>query len=289
MFERLLSVLPDFRFHQSPEKNLEKIQMGGCSQAEDLCPKNNQDAFFVDPTHLIFGVFDGVGGEPHGRLASSTCSKLIQQYLLREIPRFPNLNNDETKEVLQNICSKVASTIFTLHQQSHTDMGYTTGVFGIIIPRADGTRKAFIVNVGDSRAYLIRHNVLSKETRDQNYVSHPNQDRLDKLDGKNLDKFKQYYVHDDQTVFQLYGQQNIIIPAITEIDLEPKDVLLFVTDGIYKNLTSREILSTYKKNNYENINNISQKFVNQAYKRRLEGHCRSTPDDMTAVIIKLSK
>lgn len=265
-----------FDFSNIPEKKSREIKMAGSSQSKNLCPSDNQDAFFVDPSHQAFGIFDGVGGVLNGKLSAETCVQLTQQYLSEISKSFSGLMDNEIKESLQYISNRTNLAITE---------GYSTGVFGVIVSQGN-KRRAFIANVGDSRAYLIRHGVLSKETRDQNYVSYPDQDRLDKLKGKSLEKFKQYYVHNDRVVGQLYGQQNIA-PVITEIDLEPKDVLLLVTDGIYKNLTSREILSTYKKNRHEDLDIISQKFIKRAYHRSQENHPRSTPDDMTAVVIKL--
>jgi protein phosphatase len=266
-----------FDFSAIPEKKSPEIRMAGSSQSKNLHPEDNQDAFFIDPNHQSFGVFDGVAGAPNGKLAAETCSNLIQQYLSEIYKSLPLQNSNGIKEILQDISSKINSVI---------PDGYSTGVFGVIVTKPDGTRKAFIANVGDSRAYLIRHNVLYKETRDQNYVSYPNQDRLDKLKGKKLENFKQYYVHNEHIVGQLYGQQGIT-PVITEIDLESKDILLLVTDGVHKNLTKREILSTYKKNRREDINTISQKFIKRAYKRSQENDSRSTPDDMTVVLVKI--
>ncbi len=266
-----------FDFSAIPEKKSREIKMSGVTQSKNNCPKDNQDSFFIDPLHQSFGVFDGVTGAPNGKSAAETCSKLVPQYLSEMSKTLSSLNNNEIKESLQYLSTKVNSAITE---------GYSTGVFGVIVTSPAGKRRAFIANVGDSRAYLIRHNVLYKETRDQNYVSYPNQDRLDDLKGKKLEKFKQYYVHNDHIVGQLYGQHGVI-PTITEIDLESKDVLLLVTDGVHKNLTKREILSTYKKNRHEDLETISQKFVKRAYKRSQENDSRSTPDDMTAVVVKV--
>ena len=274
-----------FDFSVIPEKKSGEVKMAGASQSKNLCPEDNQDAFFIDPIHQSFGVFDGVNGVPNGKLAAETCSKLIQQYLSELSRYYPNFSNEGIEESLQSICSKTTSAIYKLRQESDTKMG-TTGVFGIITTKPDGTRKAFIANIGDSRAYLIRHHVLYKETQDQNYVPYPDQDTLDKLKGKKLIKFKKSLINDDRIIGQLYGEEQIF-PQIKEIDLEPKDVLLLVTDGIYKNLTSREISSTYKKNRHEDIEIISQKFIKRAYHRSQENHSRSTPDDLTAVVIKL--
>lgn len=266
-----------FDFSTIPEKKSREIKMAGLSQSKNLCPEDNQDAFFIDPIHQSFGVFDGVNGTPNGKSAAETCANLIQRYLSEVSKSLPFQNSNGIKEILQDISSKVNSEISD---------GYSTGVFGVIVAKPDGTRQAFIANVGDSRVYLIRHSVLHKETTDQNYIPYPAQDTLDNLKGKKLIQFKKTLIDDDRIIGQVYGGEGIS-PQIKEIDLESKDILLLVTDGIYKNLTSREILSTYKKNRHEDLETISQKFIKRSYKRSLENHPRSTPDDLTAVVVKI--
>lgn len=282
-------IFSDFLHHlPSPEKKTKQIQMGGYSQSKDKDPNNNQDYFFTDPKHLSFGVFDGLNGIPGGQQASSRCSELVQQYLSEVSYSLPNFDDDGIEEILQNISNKVTSTIFELHQQNSAVMGCSTGLFGIIVPRANGTPKAFIVNIGDSRAYLIHHNVLHKETYEQNNISHPNQDRLDELSGKELSEFKKYYINENnKRITQFFGKQRVA-SVITKIDLEPKDVLLLVTDGIYHNLKKREISSISKINRHQNPRDISQEFINQAHLQSLNTkNSRSTPDDMTAVVVKI--
>ncbi|MCW1948925.1 MAG: protein phosphatase 2C domain-containing protein [Candidatus Shapirobacteria bacterium] len=277
MPEHNFSDFPDrFPSPKSPEKKSKQIQMAGFSQSKDKNLKNNQDEFFINPENHSFGVFDGANGAPNGKLAAETCSKLTQQLLSEVSPYFPNLSPDNIKETLQDISTKVNSAVLN---------GYSTGLFGVITTDSNGKRRAYIGCVGDSRAYLVHHNVLYPETRDQNYISYPNQDRLDKLKGKKLAKFKKHFINEaDERLGQAYGQKSVYL-VITQIDLEPKDSLLIFTDGITHNLKEREISSIYKTYRHENPETISQKFIQQSYDTSLKKD--GTPDDMTAVVIKI--
>jgi serine/threonine protein phosphatase PrpC len=46
----------------------------------------NQDAFFVDAKHGVFGIFDGLGGNIEGDRASSTARDYVQETLASDFP-----------------------------------------------------------------------------------------------------------------------------------------------------------------------------------------------------------
>lgn len=270
-------IFSDFLHHlPSPEKKPKQIQMGGYSQSKDKDPKNNEDEFFIDPDHRSVGVFDGVSGVPNGQSAARKCSESIKQSFSEISSFFTNSSPEGIEEIIQNITTKANLAITE---------GYTTGVFGVIVTDRDGKLRAYIGCVGDSRVYSVHRNVLRKETRDQNSIPYIAQDDLDKLKGKRYTRYQKTLINNND-IGQLFGEPNVF-PVITKIDLEPGDTLLFLSDGISNSLVDKEISSTYRRYRHKNPEDISRGLVNRAYENSQGNNARSTPDDMTAVVVKI--
>ena len=203
---------------------------------------NNEDNFFFDGKNLpvennglsdilyaaattrqnlSFAVFDGMGGENFGEMASFAASEQMKQtkrrfaeYLLLPRMRMHNLVMELNDAVVQSmkICQTehMGTTMVSLH------------VWG---------RKAYACNLGDSRAYLLRKGTLRQLSKD--HVSN--------RPGRKSKK---------PPLTQHLGldpDEMLIEPHIVGVELKPNDVFLLCSDGLTDMLTDEEIREQLNK------------------------------------------
>jgi serine/threonine protein phosphatase PrpC len=134
---------------------------------------DNQDSFLVDRGLGLAMVCDGMGGHAGGARASALAVQafrkavhagqpLIRSYIADHDSRAPVTTQGEILALLQEAADTASRAIHedALRQAEYTGMG-TTLVAVLVLDN-----HAFLVNVGDSRAYLLRDGVLEQLTRD---------------------------------------------------------------------------------------------------------------------------
>ncbi|GAA1932509.1 hypothetical protein GCM10009775_25690 [Microbacterium aoyamense] len=115
----------------------------------------NQDAAFTAPWGA--GVADGVGGGPSGDLASAT---LLHRLVAGSAP---GLDAEQLAEMLRIANWDLRARV----ERDGSLRGMATTFTGIFVG-SEGD--LLLAHAGDSRAYLLRHGGLRRETRDDSYV-----------------------------------------------------------------------------------------------------------------------
>ena len=105
---------------------------------------------------MLLAVFDGMGGENYGEMASYAAAKTMQGFR-REW--FPNAQEDEAR--LRTWVGELNAAVMAAQQEHHTDRMGTTLV-GLYL----GRKHIYAWNVGDSRCYLLREGTLRQLSRD---------------------------------------------------------------------------------------------------------------------------
>ena len=121
----------------------------------------NEDAFVAEP--MVFGVADGMGGHLAGEVASEIAARIIR---------------DRLGAGASNVGVVVASVVeanASIYQAAHASVdhhGMGTTLTALVVLRADEANVArfALVNVGDSRTYLLRNGELHRATVDHSYV-----------------------------------------------------------------------------------------------------------------------
>lgn len=121
----------------------------------------NEDAFVSEP--MVFGVADGMGGHQAGEVASDIATRIIR---------------DRLGTGASNVGVVVASVVeanASIYQAAHASVdhqGMGTTLTALVVMRADESNVArfALVNVGDSRTYLLRNGELHRATVDHSYV-----------------------------------------------------------------------------------------------------------------------
>lgn len=226
----------------------------------------NEDRYAgeVFSPEFAYGVVcDGLGGENAGSVASALASEEIRRML--EGSYRPGLEPRSVWMILESAVTTANAVVFDKAAQDPASMGGmgTTACLAVV---SGGT--VYLANVGDSRAYLLREGVLTRLTEDHTQAQFLY--REGKISREELD---QHPTRNRLT--RAVGVSRTVTADYTEYELEPGDVLLLCSDGLYGMLdpvTLREC-------------------VRQAVSRR-DGQClidaansRGGRDNITAVII----
>jgi PPM family protein phosphatase len=133
----------------------------GAASDVGLVRGGNEDAYVAEP--MVFGVADGMGGHQAGEVASDIAARIIR---------------DRLATGASNVGVVVASVVeanASIYQAAHSSVeqqGMGTTLTALVVLRADESNVArfALVNVGDSRTYLLRNGELHRATVDHSYV-----------------------------------------------------------------------------------------------------------------------
>lgn len=121
----------------------------------------NEDAFIAEP--LVVGVADGMGGHQAGEVASAIAVQMLRDRLSQGAP---SLEAATAAVVAAN------SAIFNGARDNAEQRGMGTTLTALIVLAEDAAavRRFVLLNVGDSRTYLLRGGRLRCITVDHSYV-----------------------------------------------------------------------------------------------------------------------
>jgi len=128
------------------------------------------------PEGGLFVVADGMGGHNAGDVASQMAVRLLQENYLakvpakgegvrRPIPERPTLERSTPERLVKTLEEVNRQVYAEASRPDRRGMGTTVTALAVDGPNA------IVVNVGDSRVYLLRGGVLSRLTRDHSWVA----------------------------------------------------------------------------------------------------------------------
>lgn len=182
--------------------------------------KVNQDSFFVknEKNECICFVADGMGGHNAGDVASKTAVEILSA-----------LSSTGTAEIMK-VLKEANETIFRKSKENEQLEGMGTTV--VLASIKDG--KATVVNIGDSRAYLVSKKKIEQVSTDHSYVQ--------KLVNEGTITSNEAKKHPMRNVItQALGVGETFEPAIKEITFEKNDCLLLCSDGVSGSLAEEDI------------------------------------------------
>ena len=225
---------------------------------------SNQDSFAVsiDGGQPVWAVVcDGMGGANGGYFASSTAVGVFSHCL--DI-NFESLKPKQIENVLCEAVRSANSSIYkTACEQSGLEGMGTTLVAALI---SDDT--AYLVNVGDSRAYHIVENSISQITVDHSVVQH-----LVSLGQITKEEAREH--PDKNMITRAVGVKGKVESDFFSLKLKKNSVILLCTDGLTNFVSDEEICSIVSG---ENPEEEMKTLVNLALSR-------GGSDNITVVII----
>lgn len=196
--------------------------------------ENNEDKFdFFEPEDLdtlavkgsLYAVADGMGGHAAGQIASEMALKtLIKTYYADKSP--------DVAGSLHRAVFEANSLIYDAAQMIVERSGMGTTLTAVVI-RGD---TAYIAQVGDSRAYLIRDDRIRQVTEDHSWVAE--QVRR----GAITEEEAQYSPFRNVITRSLGNMPTVEVDIIAE-DIQIGDTFVLCSDGLSGNLTPEDIRS----------------------------------------------
>jgi serine/threonine protein phosphatase PrpC len=227
---------------KSLEGDVVQIVSGGVSDVGRV-RTNNEDSFrIVEPLNL-FILSDGMGGEAHGEVASAMAVEIGDNYCSNPAASKEDSGvtlhgaaNDNWAPETKKLQNAVFQANFNIYQsaQKHAEQ---RGMGATLTAGWINNTKLSIAHVGDSRAYLLRTGSLQQLTNDHSLVAE--QVRRGILTPQQAEE------SDMQSVLlRALGANPEVDVEVDEVDVMPRDLLLFCSDGLTRMVTEPEIAGT---------------------------------------------
>ena len=191
---------------------------------------NNEDQLLV--TESLFAVADGMGGHAAGEVAALVAIETLRD-VFAEQPTADGLI-EATRAANVNVISRAESDAAT------RGMG-TTVCAAALVPSEDGSGESLvIVNVGDSRAYLLRDGELSQITEDHSVA-----DEL--MRAGQLSEAEAAVDRRRHVLTRVLGMDTTVVPDRFDIDPFRGDRVLLASDGLTNEVPDAEIASILRR------------------------------------------
>ncbi len=191
-----------------------------------LVRERNEDNYYIDKNRQIFIVCDGMGGHKGGDVASKLAVDTVVGVISNQANISQYLLNEAIKKAHYNIWQQ---------GQNNPDL-FRMGTTIILAHITNDT--LHLHHVGDSRAYLVRGQSLTRLTNDHTLAAEMEKSGIDE------NKRKSY----NHILTRALGiNEDLVIDNII-LDLQDDDIILLCSDGLTDLLTDVEILNIIKSN-----------------------------------------
>ncbi len=222
----------------------------------------NEDAFFVSPPDdsgsLLAIVADGMGGHNAGEIASSEAINVIKDVILD--------NEHDAKEMLIQAINSANSTIYNMSLDKQALYGMGTTITACLIEKD----KVTAAQVGDSRLYLIRDEMIIQITKDHSLV-----EML--IDNGSITKEDAKHHPQKNVITRAIGTDKEVSADIYEFSICSGDIILLCSDGLVNMVEDEKILSVITR---------TKSFEETADKLICEAENAGGSDNITVILIK---
>ena len=196
----------------------------------DIATMSAPSVVSVHTAPFILVVADGVGGAASGALASSIATETILSELHRWWHKVPKRTPESIEAAMKRGIDIANKAIYQKANTSpeHHGMGTTTTLALVL----DG--EAFIAQVGDSRAYLVRRGAAKQLTKDQSFVQ-----RL--IDAGRMTAKEAAQSEHRNIILQALGPEEKVVTDFYRVKLENGDFLVLCSDGLSNQVSAEEI------------------------------------------------
>lgn len=207
----------------------------------------NQDRLLLCPEAGLFGVSDGMGGLPRGTLAADYTVQALPLLLESVQPS----TVAEAEETLKAAVSSISDKLFEKTNKQRFMTGATVCAVWLV------QNSAVCVNLGDSRAYLLRkwHRRLIPLTEDMNLAGILVQ----------MGEMTKEEAASSPAASQLSAFSGMTAPATPEVtvqSLDPGDRLLLCSDGLYGLVPEKEMVRILRSSRNPDI--VCRRLISRA-------------------------
>ncbi|MBM3299659.1 MAG: serine/threonine-protein phosphatase [Deltaproteobacteria bacterium] len=205
----------------------------------------NEDSVLVDPDHHLVLVLDGMGGHRAGEVASVLAMETIAEFYRGHIgERDPNSdifeNYDPSFTYEANLLRQAvynanrAVIEKSVEKEEYVGMGST--LTGMVV----NNYTVSMVNVGDSRMYLIRDSTIEQISKDHTLAEDQVERGIMSREEANESQLK-------HILSSVIGVDSRIRVHVDELSVMPRDLCLLCTDGLTAVMSDQDILAEIVK------------------------------------------
>lgn len=230
-----------------------------------LSPKRpvNQDRFLAIPERGLFAVFDGVGGQRAGEVASQTAAETIEEALTH------NSADGASVELIRRAIDFANRDVFEL---AESDPAYKTMATTVALIHVDGNRVT-VAHVGDSRVYRLEDGRFYRETVDHT-------DLNDDIRAGRIVREQADGMGSRNVINRALGVESGVEVEIKSIHARDGARFLLCSDGIYRHMPDDEIARVLAEHK------DPQRSADE-FKRIV--HQRGADDNLTAVVVQMGR
>lgn len=243
----------------------------------------NQDSVLIKEASTDYGrvhlsvICDGMGGLAKGEVASATLIRAFSRWFEEKFPfilyeerKDGRIDNNALQKSWNELADEINMKIAAYGETCNAPCGTTLAALLLV----DGYY--YIVNVGDSRVYLLRDNMESI-TKDQTFVQR-------EVDEGRLTP-EEAAVHPQKNVLlQCVGASPVVVPDFYEGTYKEGDVFMLCSDGFRHVITQEEFLKILnpKSLTTEKEMKDAATYCTELNKQRKEN------DNISVIIIKVN-
>jgi protein phosphatase len=192
--------------------------------------RTNQDRFGILEELGLAVVCDGMGGVIGGEIASSVAVESFLTVVRQEIESCREATCDLTARAMSRAAAAANRAV---RARADFDIRFRGMGTTLVAARMEGTRLT-VLNVGDSRAYLVREGRIRQLTRDHSYVVE--QVRAGLMTEREAARSPLH-----AAITRAIGIEEDVLPDVFSEEIEAGDLLLLCSDGLTGHVTEAEI------------------------------------------------
>jgi serine/threonine protein phosphatase PrpC len=199
-----------------------------------LARRSNQDCFGCDDELGLYVVCDGMGGAAGGEIASSIAVETFLAIARQELQSL-EANTDCDAVALKRATAAANRAVVV---RAGWDIGYRGMGTTLVAGRLKGDRLT-VINVGDSRAYLVREDRAIRLTEDHSHVAE--QIRLGLMTAEEAEISSLRSV-----ITRAIGAEADVMSDLIEVQIMDGDKLLLTSDGLIRHVSDDETAETIR-------------------------------------------
>ncbi len=229
---------------------------------------HNEDSHLVDAALGLYLVADGMGGHAGGAHASQLCVDVVDKVMRRGLEALntvaPEHRTAAIAEMLAIAASEASARINDQASADHRLQGMGTTLTGLFIYG----ERAYVVHVGDSRAFLLRGGTCRQLTSDHSWLNEQVQaGRMTEEEAAHSDL--------KHIITRSVGFERQVDPDVIPLNVSLGDAFLLCSDGLSNYIEPDEFAMLARDHWYADLPRICVELANK----------RGGDDNITALTI----
>jgi protein phosphatase len=233
---------------------------------------HNEDSFLVDDELQLYVVADGMGGHAGGGTASRIAVETIDKELRGTRDGKDNpfsssspLQDSPLPEAIRAAVENACLNIFKAAQQDARLAGMGTTVISLLVK----DDLAFFAHVGDSRAYLIRGDLIQQISEDHSLVNEQIKAGMITPEEAKHSRYK-------NIITRSVGFEEEVQVDVMGLVTEPGDTFILCSDGLANMVDDKELLDISRRTRIEEMPKALIDLANE----------RGGDDNITVIVVQ---